>query len=95
MEFMPPFLDGNGRMGRLWQPQILKEEYPVFEFLPFSTLISQTQNEYYKALYISDKTGKSTAFIEYMLRIVIESLDDLLAFNNRTLTDIERLEYFL
>ena len=95
MEFIHPFLDGNGRMGRLWQTLILMSEYPVFEFLPFETLISQTQAEYYKSLALSDKVGKSTIFIEYMLGVIDKSLEGLLNYNNRILKDIDRLEHFM
>jgi Fic family protein len=95
MEFIHPFLDGNGRMGRLWQTLILMDEYQVFEFLPFETLISQTQDEYYKSLALSDKSGKSTHFIEYMLDVIEKSLGGLLNYNNRILKDVDRLDYFL
>jgi len=95
MEFIHPFVDGNGRMGRLWQTVILMSKYPVFQFIPFETLISKTQEEYYKTLSICDKTGKSTAFIQYMLFVIDETLKDLL--NNSVsehMDQEDRLKHF-
>ncbi|MFC2097372.1 Fic family protein [Bacteroidota bacterium] len=94
LEFIHPFIDGNGRMGRLWQTLILKEKYPVFEFLPVEALIKERQSEYYDALGNSDKKGESTLFIKFMLEIINESLNELLKTQNVTLTKLDRIQLF-
>ena len=71
------------------------QKYPLFEYLPFETLISKDQEKYYNALSECDKVGKSTKFIEYMLSVIDLSISELLIFNNRTLKEKERLEYFI
>jgi Fic family protein len=94
MEFIHPFIDGNGRMGRLWQTLILKDTYPVFEYLPMETLIKERQEQYYASLGKSDNTGESTIFIEFLLEIVLESLEELLSIQNVSLTNIDRINLF-
>ena len=93
-EFIHPFMDGYGRMGRLWQTAILMRGYPVFEFLPFENLIRQRQKEYYDVLAACGQAGQSTLFIEFMLDILDKSLEEMLDFNGRVVTDSARLEYF-
>lgn len=94
MEFIHPFIDGNGRMGRLWQTLILKKFHPVFEFLPIETLIMERQENYYEALRKSDNSGKSTLFIEFMLEIIHESFEELLNIQNVSLKNIDRINLF-
>lgn len=94
MEFIHPFTDGNGRMGRLWQTVILKNVAPVFEYLPIEILIKQRQQAYYDALGKSDKAGNSTAFIEFMLSVIDDSLENLLATQNINVDKNERMNIF-
>lgn len=93
-EFIHPFTDGNGRMGRLWQTLILMQEYPVFEFLPVESLIKQNQDSYYKSLSLADKSGTSTPFIEFMLGLVSQSLDELLKAQPTHLSTPDRINGF-
>lgn len=74
LEFIHPFADGNGRMGRLWQTLILSRWNPLFAFLPVESVIRNQQVEYYKVLAACDKAGNSTAFIEFLLSAILDAL---------------------
>ena len=81
-------------MGRLWQTLILMQKYPVFEYLPVESLIKENQNNYYKALGASDKLGESTPFVEFMLTLILQALNNLLASQNVNLTAPDRIQLF-
>ncbi len=78
LEFIHPFSDGNGRIGRLWQSAILLNTYPVFEYIPVESMIKKKQKEYYRALQLSDRKGNSTAFIEFMLITIKDAMEDFI-----------------
>jgi len=94
LEFIHPFSDGNGRMGRLWQTLILMEYSPVFKYLPIETLIKERQNEYYRSLAKSDGLGRSTPFIEFILDVIHNALEELLNTQSKSLTAGSRMELF-
>ena len=73
-EFIHPFMDGNGRMGRLWQSVILAKLHPLFQYLPVENMVYANQEEYYKAIAVSDKKGESGPFIEFMLGEILKAL---------------------
>ncbi|WP_434658237.1 Fic family protein [Sulfurimonas sp. NW9] len=73
-EFIHPFSDGNGRMGRLWQSVMLHNYNPLFSSLPTESIVRDHQQEYYKALEDATELGESTPFIEFMLKMILEAI---------------------
>ena len=76
--FIHPFADGNGRTARLWQNIILFNWEGIFEYVPIETQLKKYQEDYYKSISNCDKKGDSTEFIEFMLKMIDETLIDLL-----------------
>lgn len=75
-EFIHPFADGNGRMGRMWQTLLLMQWNPIFAWIPVETIVKEHQQEYYNAIALCDKQGESTSFVSFMLRCLYSALQD-------------------
>ena len=74
-EFIHPFRDGNGRIGRLWQSVILTAHNPLFGILPTESIIREHQEAYYEAIERSTRAGECTVFIEFMLARILEAIE--------------------
>lgn len=75
--FIHPFSDGNGRTARLWQNVLLMKWNPIFEYIPLESKIQKYQDEYYNSISECHKNGDSNKFIEFMLRLIDESIDEV------------------
>jgi len=73
-EFIHPFIDGNGRTGRLWQSLILGKLHPLFEHLPVENIVYANQQAYYDAITASTNAGQSGPFIDFMLNEIYQTL---------------------
>ena len=80
MVFIHPFSDGNGRTVRLWQNVLLTQWNPIFEYIPIESMIQKHQNEYYDSIALCHKNGNYNVFIEFMLKMIDETLEE--ALNN-------------
>jgi len=74
-EFIHPFVDGNGRIGRLWQSLILYDWKPLFSAIPIESVIKESQQGYYDALEAAGSMGESTPFVEFMLDAILRSCE--------------------
>ena len=75
-EFIHPFMDGNGRMGRYWQTLLLSRWKGLFAWLPVETIVKKYQQEYYQAIAQSDAKGDSTDFIVFMLKCILQTISE-------------------
>ena len=73
-EFIHPFTDGNGRIGRLWQSLILGKLHPLFEHLPVENMVHANQEAYYQAIAESSRRADSGPFIDFMLAELLKTL---------------------
>ena len=81
--FIHPFADGNGRMARLWHTVILYRWRSVFEFIPLESRIERFQSEYYDAIAKCHVNGNSDVFIEFMLEMIDQVLDEVISQVNK------------
>lgn len=77
IEFIHPFSDGNGRMGRLWQHVVLLRMHPLFDFVPFESAIKERQALYYRVLGECDRAGDASRFVEFSFETIAEALSEL------------------
>ena len=90
-EFIHPFADGNGRMGRMWHSLLLGKWKELFFWLPIEELIQSRQKEYYDALGAADKQADSAGFVELMLEIIRDSLTEVTVVGRSTIQDNDQV----
>lgn len=89
-EFIHPFEDGNGRMGRMWHSLLLSTWNDLFLWLPVEDMIREQQADYYKALNTSNDKADCAVFVELMLNLIQKSLEEFVSGTKRTDQDADQ-----
>ncbi len=69
-----PFSEGNERLGLYWQTLLLTRWRPILAGLPFETMVVERQQEYRRTLAYLSETAKTTHFIEFILRCLLDTV---------------------
>ena len=95
LEFIHPFADGNGRMGRMWQTLLLYQWKDLFAWLPIETIIKDRQVEYYNVLAMADQAANSSVFIEFLLTAILDTLIELSSTAQETVQETVQVKRLL
>lgn len=96
LEFIHPFADGNGRLGRFWHTVLLRQIHPIFDHLSIEEVLDRERDAYYRALAAADRSGTSLPFVAFMLGILAQTLRGFL--NERPSPpqcSEDRIQYFV
>ena len=94
-EYLHPFYDGNGRLGRYLLAKLLNDNLDPFTALTFSYVVNNNKSKYYKSFEnASDffNKGELTNFIGDMLQLLIEGQDNIIETFENNNEVINRLE---
>ncbi len=94
-EFIHPFADGNGRMGRMWNTLLLYQWKPIFAWIPVETVIQERQDAYYNALGEADRIANAAPFIEFLLQAILDTLIEIEGNQIRTEKISSHIQLFL
>ncbi|WP_323702523.1 Fic family protein [Mammaliicoccus sp. Dog046] len=97
-EYLHPFYDGNGRIGRYLVAKLLNEVIDPFTSLTFSYVVNKNKSKYYKVFEDTShyfNKGDLTIFIQDMLKMLIEGQENIISSFEENIEIINNLQISL